>query len=184
MRWRQKTRLSAKSVAIWKIAEIAWFCDKFSDRRILEWLSATHWTDQIQRKSCAHLYYSPLSLTAAAHASSNAHTHTGISGPRPIRGGGPHFTISDWFRPRYEPNVSVVEQQRLWVAETFFFFFFCKWLDAPVRPTFFFSRTLEKLGRTCDQIGRTLEPCIYIYISLSMELLHKIFKFLGKQRWH
>ncbi len=52
--------------------------------------------------------------------------------------GGPHFTISDWFRPRYKPNVSVGEQQRLWVAETFFFFFFCKWLDAPVRPTFFF----------------------------------------------
>ncbi len=30
-----------------------------------------------------------------------------------------------------------------------------------MRPTFFFSRTLEKLGRTCDQIGRTLEPCVY-----------------------
>ncbi len=28
-----------------------------------------------------------------------------------------------------------------------------------MRLKFFFSRTLEKLGRTCDQIGRTLEPC-------------------------
>ncbi len=27
-----------------------------------------------------------------------------------------------------------------------------------MRLKFFFSRTLEKLGRTCDQIGRTLEP--------------------------
>ncbi len=41
---------------------------------------------------CTHLYYSPLSLclTAAAHVthlSTRAHTHTGISGPRPIRGG-------------------------------------------------------------------------------------------------
>ncbi len=28
-----------------------------------------------------------------------------------------------------------------------------------MRPQIFVSRTLEKLGRTCDQIGRTLEPC-------------------------
>ncbi len=28
-----------------------------------------------------------------------------------------------------------------------------------MRLKFFFSRTLEKLGRMCDQIGRTLEPC-------------------------
>ncbi len=30
------------------------------------------------------------------------------------------------------------------------------------RPQIFFSGTLEKLGRTCDQIGRTLEPCSVI----------------------
>ncbi len=37
---------------------------------------------------CGHLYYTPLSLTAAAaHAFSNIHTCSGISGPRPIRGG-------------------------------------------------------------------------------------------------
>ncbi len=35
---------------------------------------------------------------------------------------------------------------------------FLEWLDAPVRPGIFVSRTREKLGRTCDQIGRTLEP--------------------------
>ncbi len=28
-----------------------------------------------------------------------------------------------------------------------------------MRPGIFVSRTREKLGRTCDQIGRTLEPC-------------------------
>ncbi len=27
-----------------------------------------------------------------------------------------------------------------------------------MRPGIFVSRTREKLGRTCDQIGRTLEP--------------------------
>ncbi len=32
-------------------------------------------------------------------------------------------------------------------------------MDAPVRPRIFVSRTREKLGCTCDQIGRTLEPC-------------------------
>ncbi len=40
---------------------------------------------------------------------------------------------------------------------------------------FFFSRTIEKLGRTCDQIGRTLEPCtIYlsIYLPISPYLLN------------
>ncbi len=31
-----------------------------------------------------------------------------------------------------------------------------------MRPGIFVSRTREKLGSTCDQIGRTLEPCIYI----------------------
>ncbi len=35
-----------------------------------------------------------------------------------------------------------------------------------MRPGIFVSRTREKLGRTCDQIGRTLEPwmsqCAYL----------------------
>ncbi len=39
------------------------------------------------------------------------------------------------------------------------YFYFLEWLDAPVRPGIFVSRTREKLGCTCDQIGRTLEPC-------------------------
>ncbi len=123
LRWRHKTRLRAKSAAIWKIAEFAWFCDKFSDRRILEGLSDTHWTDQIQRKSCVHLYYSPLSLTAATHASSNAHTHTGISGPRPIRGGvRPSLSLIGLDHDISLTGVSFVEPQSFWVADTFFFF--------------------------------------------------------------
>ncbi len=37
--------------------------------------------------------------------------------------GGPPFTISDWFRPRYETNVSVVKQQRDFLSRGDFFFF-------------------------------------------------------------
>ncbi len=37
--------------------------------------------------------------------------------------GGPPFTISDWFRPRYETNVSVVEQQRDFLSRGDLFFF-------------------------------------------------------------
>ncbi len=33
-----------------------------------------------------------------------------------------------------------------------------------MRPGIFVSRTREKLGCTCDQIGRTLEPCVGIFI--------------------
>ncbi len=144
------------------------FCDKFSDRRILERLSDIHWTEQIQRKSCllASLLLTSLSVWQQQHTHLQTHTHTHTHTYRNIwttanQKGGLPFTISDWFRPRYEPNVSVVEQQRDFLSRGDFFFFFCEWLDAPVRLKFFFSRTLEKLGRTCDQIGRTLEPCTW-----------------------
>ncbi len=33
-----------------------------------------------------------------------------------------------------------------------------------MRPGIFVSRTREKLGRTCDQIGRTLEPWPVKYV--------------------
>ncbi len=56
-------------------------------------------------------------------------------------------------------NHRVSESRRL-------FFSFLEWLDAPVRPRVFVSRTREKLGRTCDQIGRTLEPCLTFLGSL------------------
>ncbi len=39
-----------------------------------------------------------------------------------------------------------------------------------MRPGIFVSRTREKLGCTCDQIGRTLEPCI-ILLSLVFHML-------------
>ncbi len=110
---------------------------------------------------CTHFYYSPLSLclTAAAHVthlSTRTHTYRNIWTTANQRGG-PPFTISDWFRPRYKPNGGVfcwttVSESRI------LFFSFLEWLDAPVRPGIFVSRTREKLGRTCDQIGRTLEP--------------------------
>ncbi len=85
----------------------------------------------------------------------NAHTHIQEYLDHGQSEGGPPFTISDWFRPRYKPNGSVF----CWVSESrILFFSFLEWLDAPVRPGIFVSRTREKLGRTCDQIGRTLEP--------------------------
>ncbi len=57
------------------------------------------------------------------------------------------LNISDWFRPRYEPNVSVVEQQRDFLSRGDFFFFF--WMAERTSATSdFFFRTLEKFGRT------------------------------------
>ncbi len=114
---------------------------------------------------CTHFYYSPLSLclTAAAHVthlSTRTHTYRNIWTTANQRGG-PPFTISDWFRPRYKPNGGVF----CWTTEFLsrgYFFSFLEWLDAPVRPGIFVSRTREKLGRTCDQIGRTLEPWLYL----------------------
>ncbi len=56
-------------------------------------------TKSLNWQHCAHLYYSPLSLTAAAHAfPKRTHTYRNIWTTANQRGG-PHFTISDWFRP-------------------------------------------------------------------------------------
>ncbi len=102
---------------------------------------------------CTHLYYSPLSLclTAAAHVthlSTRTHTHTGISGPRPIRGGvRPSLSLIGLDHDISLTGVSFVE-----FLSRGYFFSFLEWLDAPVRPGIFVSRTREKLGRT-------LEPC-------------------------
>ncbi len=94
---------------------------------------------------CAHLY-SPLSLclTAAAHTFSDAHTHTHTY--RNIwttanQRRGPPFTISDWFRPRYGPNVCLLLNHRetFRVIETSFF------SRMAGRTGVFFSRTIEKL---------------------------------------
>ncbi len=112
---------------------------------------------------CTHFYYSPLSLCliAAAHVthlSTRTHTYRNIWTTANQRGG-PPFTISDWFRPRYKPNGGVFCWNTEFLSRGYFFFSFLEWLDAPVRPGIFVSRTREKLGCTCDQIGRTLEPC-------------------------
>ncbi len=117
---------------------------------------------------CTHFYYSPLSLclTAAAHVthlSTRTHTYRDIWTTANQRGG-PPFTISDWFRPRYKPNGGLFLNHR--TGDTFFSFL--EWLDAPVRPGIFVSRTREKLGCTCDQIGRTLEPwCVWGHREIS-----------------
>ncbi len=89
-------------------------------------------------------------------ACQRAHT---LSGPRPIRGGvRPSLSLIGLDHDISLTGVSFVEPHR--VSESrILFFSFLEWLDAPVRPGIFVSRTREKLGCTCDQIGRTLEPC-------------------------
>ncbi len=98
-------------------------------------------------------------VTAAhvTHLSTRTHTYRNIWTTANQRGG-PPFTISDWFRPRYKPNGGVFCWTTEFLSRGYFFFSFLEWLDAPVRPGIFVSRTRGKLGRTCDQTGRTLEP--------------------------
>ncbi len=71
----------------------------------------------------AHLYYSPLSLSdcSSTHIFKHTHTYRNIWTSAKQRGG-PPFTISDWFRPRYEPNVCLLlnHTETFRVAETFF----------------------------------------------------------------
>ncbi len=55
-------------------------------------------------------------------------------------------------------GVSFVEPQSL---SRGYFFSFLEWLDAPVRPGIFVSRTREKLGRT-------LEPCIHLTLKVTV----------------
>ncbi len=61
-----------------------------------------------------------LCLTAAAHVT---HLYRNIWTMANQRGGLP-FTISDWFRPRYEPNVSLLlnDRETFRVVDTFFSF--------------------------------------------------------------
>ncbi len=70
------------------------------------------------------LSYSPLSLSdsSSTRIFKRTHTYRNIWTTANQRGG-PPFTISDWFRPRYETNVSVVEQQRDFLSRGNFFFF-------------------------------------------------------------
>ncbi len=43
-----------------------------------------------------------------------------------------------------------------------------------MRPGIFVSRTREKLGHTCDQIGRTLEPCTLEAFGFIEDFVNKI----------
>ncbi len=106
-------QMQRKVYARWSraAAEVQTIRDSLS-KKLLYLSLVAFWGEKIARgvkkkklswQHCAHLNYSPLSLWLQRDAFSDAHTRTGISGPRPIRGGGggPPFTISDWFRPRY-----------------------------------------------------------------------------------
>ncbi len=60
---------------------------------------------------------------------------------------GVHPSLSDWFRPRYEPNVCLLLKHRETQSRGYFFL---ERLVAQVRLQILFSRTLEKLGRTLE----------------------------------
>ncbi len=105
-----------------------------------------------------------------------AHTHYRNTGPRPIRGGvRPSLSLIGLDQDISLTGVSFVE----FLSRGYFFFFsFLEWLDAPVRPGIFVSRTREKLGRT-------LEPCSVIRTSHKRaQILHwvKIFFLFLKAR--
>ncbi len=120
---------------------------------------------------CTHFYYSPLSLCliAAAHVthlSTRTHTYRNIWTTANQRGVRPSLSLIGLDHDISLTGVSFVEPHR--VSESrILFFSFLEWLDAPVRPGIFVSRTREKLGCTCDQIGRTLEPCMCIIAALN-----------------
>ncbi len=94
-------------------------------------------TNSLNWQHCTHLYYSPLALSDCSstrifkltHAYRNIWTTANQKG-------GPPFTILDWFRPRYGPNVCLLLNHRetFRVAETYFFL---ERLVAPVRPQIF-----------------------------------------------
>ncbi len=66
-------------------------------------------TKSLNGQHCVHLYYSPLSLSDCSSTRiKRTHTYMNI-----------WTTISDWFRPRYGPNVCLLLNHR--VVETFFF---------------------------------------------------------------
>ncbi len=56
----------------------------------------------------------------------------------------------------HRDSLKFVQEVARFVTSRFFLY---KKKVASVRPQIFFSRTIEKLGRMCDQIGHTLEPC-------------------------
>ncbi len=105
------------------------------------------WKDKV----ATHL---SLCLTAAAHAFSNLHTYRNILIMANQREG-PPFTLSDLDHDMGLMCVCYWTTGRLSESQRLFFFL----RNEPVQPQIFFDRTIEKLGHTCDQIGRTLEPC-------------------------
>ncbi len=96
----------------------------------------------------ASLILTSLSVWLQQHTHFQTYTHVQEYLDHGQSEGGPSFTISDWFRPRYEPNVCLLlnHMETFRVAETFFPLSNGWSHQCDVR--FFFSRTIEKLGRT------------------------------------
>ncbi len=83
--------------------------------------------------STTHLFLSVWLQQHTWRICQRAHTHTGISGPRPIRGGVcPSLSLIGLDHDISLTGVSFVEPQSFWVADTFFSLL--EWLDAPVQP--------------------------------------------------
>ncbi len=104
---------------------------------------------------CEHLYYSPLSLSDSSSTRIFRSTHTYRNiwttawniWTTANQREGPPFTISDWFRPRYGPNVCLLLNHRVTLRVTVK----PSWTQSRlVKIQIFSSRTIEKLGRTCD----------------------------------
>ncbi len=84
-------------------------------------------TKSLNRQHCVHLY-SPLSLSDCSRTRifKRTHMYRNIWTTGNQRGG-PLFTISDWFRPRYEPNVCLLLNHRETCCGDFFFLFSNHW---------------------------------------------------------
>ncbi len=97
---------------------------------------------------CMHLYYSPLSLSDCSSTRIFKRTPVQEYLDHGQSEGGLPFTISDWFRPRYWPNVCLLLNHRKTFRVTETFFSFLEWLVAPVRPHIFVLRfVLFKIRR-------------------------------------
>ncbi len=112
----------------------------------------------------------PTLLTSLSDCSTHIfkRTRTGISGPRPIRGGvRPSLSLIGLDHDMGLMCVCLLLNHReiFRVAETFFFLRTAGRTGAT--SDFFLSHHWEIRSHVCDQIGRTLEPCIQEQRNLS-----------------
>ncbi len=124
-------------------------------------------TKSLSWQHCAHLYYSPLSQSDCSSTRIFRRTHTYRNiWTTPNQRGWVHPSLSLIGLDHDMGLMCVCCWTTGRLSESRRLFFFRERLVAQVRPLIFVSRTLENLGRTCDQIGSTLEPCSTLYFNL------------------